>query len=129
MYNRFRRECTYINRDIPPTSIVHMTIRQFLPVVALPMLLASSLSYAVDNDDDLLEEIPEVLTPVRLKQPRTETPASVTVIEHKLIEASGIRELPELLRLVRAWLLARARAGIMSSAITAPAGTTAIVCR
>ena len=100
MYNRFRRECTYINRDIPPTSIVHMTIRQFLPVVALPMLLASSLSYAVDNDDDLLEEIPEVLTPVRLKQPRTETPASVTVIEHKLIEASGIRELPELLRLV-----------------------------
>lgn len=44
--------------------------------------------------------IPEVLTPVRLKQPRTEVPASVTVIDRELITSSGIRELPELMRLV-----------------------------
>ncbi|MFT3929302.1 MAG: TonB-dependent receptor [Spongiibacteraceae bacterium] len=44
--------------------------------------------------------IPEVLTPVRLKQPRTEVPASVSVIDANMIAASGIRELPEIFRLI-----------------------------
>jgi iron complex outermembrane receptor protein len=57
--------------------------------------------FADELDADTLDlPIPQVLTPVRLKQPRTEVPASVTVIDRELIAASGIRELPELLRLV-----------------------------
>ncbi len=53
-------------------------------------------------DIDSLESIPlpEVLTPVRLKQPRTEVPASVSVIDAATIAASGIRELPEIFRLI-----------------------------
>jgi len=79
-----------------------MTIRYFLRLLALPLLLTQSAVAGADDDPDVNEALPlpEVLTPVRLKQPRTETPASVTVIEHKEIEASGIRDLPELLRLV-----------------------------
>ncbi|MCK5886850.1 MAG: TonB-dependent receptor plug domain-containing protein, partial [Alcanivorax sp.] len=41
-----------------------------------------------------------VLTPARLSQPQSEAPASVTVIDRNLIEASGARELYEVLRLV-----------------------------
>ncbi|MBZ2189516.1 TonB-dependent receptor [Alcanivorax sp. JB21] len=44
--------------------------------------------------------IPVVLTPARLRQPQSEVPASVTVIDRELIEASGARELYELMRLV-----------------------------
>lgn len=61
---------------------------------------AHSLCHANADDPQLNQSIPEVLTPVRLKQPRTEVPASVTVIDREMIAASGIRELPELLRLV-----------------------------
>lgn len=41
-----------------------------------------------------------VLTPARVSQPQSEAPASVTVIDRKLIEASGARELYEVLKLV-----------------------------
>ena len=46
------------------------------------------------------EGIPIVLTPARLRQPQSEVPASVTVIDRELIEASGARELYEVMRLV-----------------------------
>jgi iron complex outermembrane receptor protein len=67
------------------------------------------------HGDELVEPIdslvvPEVLTPVRLKQPRTEVPASVTVIDQQLIAATGARELPEILRLVPG-MVASARSG------------------
>lgn len=44
--------------------------------------------------------IPEVLTPARLRQPREDVPASVTVIDRDMIRASGAREIWELFRLV-----------------------------
>ncbi len=45
-------------------------------------------------------DIPRVLTPARLEQPRSEVPASVTVIDRELIEASGARELYDVMKLV-----------------------------
>lgn len=45
-------------------------------------------------------EVPEVLTATRLRQPSTEAPGSVTVLDRDLIRASGARSIPELLRLV-----------------------------
>lgn len=73
-----------------------------LLLAALPVLLLCPPLYAVESDPAALDSppLPEVLTPVRLKQPRTEVPASVSVIDADMIAASGIRELPELLRLV-----------------------------
>ena len=52
-------------------------------------------------DLPLLEaDIPVVLSAARLKQPRAEVPASVTVIDAEQIAAWGVRTLPELLRFV-----------------------------
>ena len=53
-------------------------------------------SAALFNDDD----IPLVLTPARLRQPVSQVPASVTVIDRELIEATGAREVYQLLQLV-----------------------------
>jgi iron complex outermembrane receptor protein len=74
-----------------------MSIRNSLAA----LLCGAATAHPVAAGADSLElDIPMVLTPVRLKQPRTEVPASVTVIDRTLIEASGIRELPDILRLV-----------------------------
>ncbi len=45
-------------------------------------------------------ELPVVLTATRLRQPRAEVPASVTIIEAQQIEAWGVRTLPDLMRFV-----------------------------
>ncbi len=69
--------------------------------------IASFTAYAQDGYSSFtLEEfsssdhIPEVLTATRLKQPKTETPASVTVISAEQIQALGARNIPEVLRFV-----------------------------
>ena len=46
------------------------------------------------------EALPVVLTSARVRQPQSEVPASVTVLDRRLIEASGAREVHELFRLV-----------------------------
>lgn len=60
---------------------------------------------AKDADSPFLEElffsdVPVVLSATRLKQALPDSPASVTVIDRKMIEASGVVELVDLLRLV-----------------------------
>jgi iron complex outermembrane recepter protein len=44
--------------------------------------------------------MPIVLTPARLSQPLSQVPASVTIIDRELIEASGAREIYQLLQMV-----------------------------
>jgi iron complex outermembrane receptor protein len=46
------------------------------------------------------EAMPTVLSATRLRQSPLETPEAVTVIDRRMIEQTGVRELPELLRLV-----------------------------
>ena len=68
----------------------------------LALLLAPN-GYASEDTDstDLFgDELPTVLSATRLKQPQAETPASVTIIDRQLIEASGARNIVEALRLV-----------------------------
>ena len=67
-------------------------------LVAAPTLLAAPLSGAASLSMD--GDIPVVLTPARLSQPQSQVPASVTVIDRTLIEASGAREVYQLLQLV-----------------------------
>ena len=60
---------------------------------------------AMDGDTPLAEalffsDVPVVLSATRLDQPLTDTPASVTVIDRSMIEASGAIELADLFRLV-----------------------------
>ena len=53
-----------------------------------------------EEDSMLGEEIPMVLTASRLKQPKAEVPASVTVISSEQIKLWGVRTLPELMKFV-----------------------------
>lgn len=61
-----------------------------------------SLSSFVVADDMLFadQEMPMVLSATRLKQAVADAPASMTIIDRQMISQSGIRELPELLKLV-----------------------------
>jgi iron complex outermembrane receptor protein len=52
--------------------------------------------FGAEGDSD----IPVVLSATRLRQSLADTPASVTIIDRQMIELTGVRELPELLRLV-----------------------------
>ena len=52
------------------------------------------------SEDDYIGEVPKVLTVSRLAQSKEDSPSAVTVIDSATIRASGIVDIPELLRLV-----------------------------
>lgn len=69
----------------------------------LPATLAGTMALASELPElpaDLAGEVPQVLTPSRLQQAQVDAAASVTVIDREMIEALGVRDVPELLRLV-----------------------------
>jgi len=65
---------------------------------------ASGLSEA-----DFFDELPVVLSVSRLSQPVNEAPAAVTVIDREMIRASGLRDIPDLLRLVPGFVVSYTR--------------------
>ncbi len=71
-------------------------LRRSLIICTCTLILCSPLEAEIWNTDDL----PVVLTPARLKQSRSEVPASVSVIDRDMIIASGLKEIPELFRLI-----------------------------
>ncbi|MEM9102110.1 MAG: TonB-dependent receptor [Pseudomonadota bacterium] len=52
------------------------------------------------DEDQAIRSLPVVLSATRLKQPLSEAPASVTIIDRELIEASGARVITDLFRFV-----------------------------
>ena len=71
--------------------------------VMLAVYCCTAMMTASANDgleDDLFFDIPVVLSASNLDQPVTETPVAVTSIDREIIEASGARNIPDLLRLV-----------------------------
>ena len=75
--------------------------RKVLPLVMMAMLVPAPLAAQEPVPGSQPQvAVPQVLTPARLRQPRSEVPASVTVIDRDLIRASGAREIWELFRLV-----------------------------
>jgi len=75
-------------------------------IVAPGLLLACSSVIGAESEQGFpseemfLSEVPVVLTVTRLAQPKTETPAAVTVIDRDMISASGVRKIADLFRLV-----------------------------
>ncbi len=67
-----------------------------------PLVLALVFSSPLLADDLFLDNdpLPQVLTATRLKQSPAAVPGSMTVIDSELINASGARDISELLRLV-----------------------------
>ena len=84
---------------------------QHLPGVLrlLPFALLSSAALAADESGLPFADAgdtPTVLSATRLSQSLFEAPASITVIDRQMIEQSGMREIPELLRLVPGMVVA-----------------------
>ncbi|MCR4304725.1 MAG: TonB-dependent receptor [Gallionella sp.] len=77
-----------------------------ISAVSIIVLLFSGLAapgvWAADSSSeiDFLQDFPVVLSASRLTQPVSETPSAMTVIDRKMIDASGARSIPELFRLV-----------------------------
>jgi len=57
-------------------------------------------AYPLVDEEDYIGDVPTVLSVSRLRQPVSDAPAAVTVIDRKTIRASGIVDLPEIFRLV-----------------------------
>lgn len=75
--------------------------RLFLVLLATGLIVAGPAgSRPLSEADYLSPKLAPVLTGSRLKQKRANVPASVTVIDRQMIEASGARDIPRLLRLV-----------------------------
>lgn len=79
-------------------------MKQFASIATLCIL---PLSLLAEPDPDLLavediffDDVPIVLSATRLAQPLTESPVAMTVIDREMIDASGARTIPDLLRLV-----------------------------
>ena len=77
--------------------------RLALPILVLvPSMVVAG--YSPETADNLLlgdlEALPIIITPSRMVQPINETATATTIIDRKFILASGIRDLPELFRLV-----------------------------
>ncbi|MDP2788279.1 MAG: TonB-dependent receptor [Pseudomonadota bacterium] len=69
--------------------------------LALTSLLVAQAQAAHElSETDFLVELPTVLTASRLAQPLMDAPNSISVIDRKLIEASGYHNLSDLFRLV-----------------------------
>ena len=64
------------------------------------LFFAAQASAAKPTETDFFWEPPIVLSASRLMQPLSEAPAAITVIDRKMIEASGFTEVADLLRLV-----------------------------
>ena len=52
------------------------------------------------SEEDYLGEMPVVLSATRLAQPLSETPVAITIIDRQMIDASGVRAIADLFRLV-----------------------------
>lgn len=87
-------------------------------ILIVSALFSSQAGYAADLDlleDEFLSDvaIPVVLTGSRLAQPRSEVPGTQTILTRKMIQASGVREIPSLFRLVPGFQVAHDK-GIVS---------------
>lgn len=81
-----------------------------LLVLTFVTLLRSEYTLAdqrtVDDIDqaDYLSEVPIVISATRLNQKITDVPASITIIDRELIEASGATEIPQIFQLAPGYL-------------------------
>ncbi|MDD5177124.1 MAG: TonB-dependent receptor [Sterolibacterium sp.] len=67
-------------------------------LLSLVMQSANAADYA--SDLDYYQDFPVVLSASRLRQPLSEAPNAMTVIDRKMIIASGFRSIPDLFKLV-----------------------------
>lgn len=69
-------------------------------LMLIPALSASSLADIVVTEDDLLADIHLVSSVTHMNQPQSQTPAAVTIIDRRTIDASAAVDVLDLFRLV-----------------------------
>jgi iron complex outermembrane receptor protein len=81
--------------------ILPNAIYQWL-LLPIGLFALSGLVIADSNmtEEDILGDIPMVMSATRLPQSVSDAPVAMTVIDREMIEASGFAEIPDLLRLV-----------------------------
>lgn len=90
-------------------------LKQSLASLAcMHMVLAWAAPADPLSEMDYFSEQPVVLSASRLSQPINRAPAAVTVITREMIEASGFRQLPDLLRLVPGFQVSWVRGNIQA---------------
>jgi iron complex outermembrane recepter protein len=72
----------------------------FLALISTGLIAGPVVDDVSDFEDEFLDELPIVLSASRLAQPLNEAPVAMTVIDREMIDASGARTIPDLLRLV-----------------------------
>ena len=80
-------------------------MKRATPIAIACTLLCAAVHYGPApaqelSEQEFLTEFPTVLSASRLRQNVAETPQAVTVIDQDTIRTSGVREIPELFRLV-----------------------------
>lgn len=82
----------------------HRRTRAWLACLVCALLAGRTSPFARAQDlvseDDILGDMPVVLSVTRLAQPAAEAPATVTIIDREMIDASGARTIPEVFRLI-----------------------------
>ncbi len=74
--------------------------RLFMAVLLVIMNCGSVWAADYPSEQDYLQELPIVLSASRLSQPISETPNAMTVIDRKMIAASGFRNIADVFKLV-----------------------------
>lgn len=79
-----------------------LRLSTYLILYSLPLSLIAetALDPLIGLEENILDEIPIVLSATRLAQPLNESPVAMTIIDREMIDASGARTIPDLLRLV-----------------------------
>lgn len=101
--------CVTRRMDAPPLP-VSSALRRLGCSVAL--LLASGMATAAEmvalggSEEQFFDALPVVVSVTRLPQTPLELPASLTTIDRRMIEASGVTDIPELLRLAAGFQIA-----------------------
>ncbi|SDX71584.1 iron complex outermembrane recepter protein [Pseudomonas kuykendallii] len=87
-------------RALLPPMIAVVPLHPSLPFSFALLALATTHPAAAEDLFADGESVPQILTATRLKQSPAAVPGSVTLLDRQLIESSGARSVPELMRLV-----------------------------
>jgi len=86
------------------------TLCVWLAMTATTGMTATDTTLAtIPTESVFFDEFPTITSVTRLPQPKSETPAAVTVIDREMIAASGARDLADLFRLVPGFQVAYPR--------------------
>ena len=87
-----------MNEPYQPPKVT--MLKKYTLASLLCVTCQTSQASNISSEADYFQELPVVLSASRLSQPLSEAPNAMTVIDRKMIVASGFRNIPDLFKLV-----------------------------